>query len=352
MKWKSKDIFLSVSVLVLVVVLAGCGSLKVPEPQNNPYLGYVQMRSLQSNTKFDQGAVASQMRGYMEQIAEQEFQLRNKQFRSIQTEKSLQKKEEQVALLEKPISIEMHQWKGAADRSMGKKGSEVLEAFWNEMKPFSFNGSEVLADWDTELATVKFQLKTDKDKAIEMESDIARLRTEKRFRDAMVKVDELRPYKSEHATELMKETKREAADYWIKKRLMEIAGLQGAAVYDSAHEQQVLDLYDGICADVDSFGHRDDFNSVFAGWQDLLGENWRRRIVEMGDRSVLLHDLFCRRCISGRVSSRIRARLLVMNDWQSWAAAGIVVITLGIFLFRAFRRKSGSSHCDDCSCKK
>ncbi|MDF7823021.1 hypothetical protein P4B35_03280 [Pontiellaceae bacterium B12227] len=284
MKWKSKDFFLSVSVLVLVVLLAGCGSLKVPEPQNDPYLGYVLTRSLQDNAKFKREAVTSQMQGYMEQIAEQEFQRRNKQFRGIQTEKSLKKMEEYVELLSKPVFIEMNQWKGAADRSMGKKERRALEAFWNENKPFSFSGSEALDEWGNELATVKSQLEIDKRKANEMEMDIVRLRREKRFRNAMVKVDELRPYKSAYATELMAETKREAADHWIKQRLMEIAGLQRVEIYDSAHEQQVLDLYDGICDDVDSFGHRDDFNSVFAGWQDLLGENWRRRIVEMGDQ--------------------------------------------------------------------
>ncbi len=41
-----------------------------------------------------------------------------------------------------------------------------------------------------------------------------------------------------------------------------------------------------------------------------------------------------------------------MNDWQSWAAAGIVLITLAIFVIRALRRKSGAGHCDDCSCGK
>ena len=41
-----------------------------------------------------------------------------------------------------------------------------------------------------------------------------------------------------------------------------------------------------------------------------------------------------------------------MDNWQSWTAAGIVVITLVIFLVRALRRKSDHGHCDDCSCKK
>jgi hypothetical protein len=41
-----------------------------------------------------------------------------------------------------------------------------------------------------------------------------------------------------------------------------------------------------------------------------------------------------------------------MDNWQSWTAGGIVVITLVIFLFRALRHKPGKGHCDDCSCKK
>ena len=41
-----------------------------------------------------------------------------------------------------------------------------------------------------------------------------------------------------------------------------------------------------------------------------------------------------------------------MENWQSWTAAGIVVITLVIFLIRAFRPKHGKGHCDDCSCGK
>ncbi|MEP4076542.1 hypothetical protein [Haloferula sp.] len=41
-----------------------------------------------------------------------------------------------------------------------------------------------------------------------------------------------------------------------------------------------------------------------------------------------------------------------MDDWQSWAAAGIVAITVVIFLVRALRRKSSNGSCDDCSCGK
>ncbi|MGB6222426.1 hypothetical protein [Haloferula sp.] len=41
-----------------------------------------------------------------------------------------------------------------------------------------------------------------------------------------------------------------------------------------------------------------------------------------------------------------------MDDWQSWAAAGIVLFTLAAFLFRALRKKPSKGHCDDCSCGK
>jgi hypothetical protein len=40
------------------------------------------------------------------------------------------------------------------------------------------------------------------------------------------------------------------------------------------------------------------------------------------------------------------------GDWQTWAAAAIVTITLAIFLVRALRRKSGGSCGEGCSCDR
>ncbi len=38
------------------------------------------------------------------------------------------------------------------------------------------------------------------------------------------------------------------------------------------------------------------------------------------------------------------------NDWQSWAALAVVVVTMGIFLARSLRRKKPGSCGSGCGC--
>ncbi|MGE9271530.1 MAG: FeoB-associated Cys-rich membrane protein [Verrucomicrobiales bacterium] len=40
-----------------------------------------------------------------------------------------------------------------------------------------------------------------------------------------------------------------------------------------------------------------------------------------------------------------------MNDWQSWAAGAIVLITIGVFVRRALRNKNRQGSCGSgCGC--
>lgn len=40
------------------------------------------------------------------------------------------------------------------------------------------------------------------------------------------------------------------------------------------------------------------------------------------------------------------------QDWQSWAAIGVVVVTSLIFVARSFRKKKKSGGCSNCSGSK
>ena len=42
----------------------------------------------------------------------------------------------------------------------------------------------------------------------------------------------------------------------------------------------------------------------------------------------------------------------MQSDWQTWAAAGLVALTLVIFLVRLARRKNSSACGKDCGCDK
>lgn len=279
MQLKGKGIFFSVWVL-LIVLLAGCST--VPKKPGNPYLGYVYLRSLEGDTDYEQEGIESRLKGYTEQIASEEFNRRKNQFLGIQNEKSLDRMKKYVALLEQPIIIEESRWKGEAD-SLGKKEKKALEAYWESNKPFSLDGSKILTEWGSALSNAKVQILVDTRNVNGLESDIARLRKEKRFQEALTKVEGLRPYDSRHADELTRSLKEEAANYWAGRRMQEIVELREVEVYDGLHEQRILGLYSRICDDVSVFGHRESFNGVFAAWQELLGENWRKRIVKMGE---------------------------------------------------------------------
>lgn len=275
MTWKNKGI-----TGLMMVIMAGCTS--APKSPENPYLGYMYFRSIEGEKSFAKAGGDQKLKGYGEQIAEEVFQQRRNQFGDVYNEKSLKKMEEYVALLEQPITIEEEQWKSAA-AGLTKKENQALSAYWSANQPFSIDGSKILLDWGSALDNARAQLQVDRGIAKGLELDVDRLRDENRFRNALTKAEELRPYKAEAAAQLVEDIKRDAVDYWVTKRLLEIEGLRKAAVYDGAHEKQIQNLYEAICEDVNAFGHREDFNGVFAGWQDLLGENWRLRIETMGD---------------------------------------------------------------------
>jgi hypothetical protein len=283
MEWKNKGIFFSVLVL-LFVMLVGCATKKIKF--DNPYLGYMHARAKVGDKKYEQEGIDALLKGYQEQIAKEEFDRRNKPFAKIFDDKSLDRMEKYVALLEEPVSIDEKQWKGDLERSLNKRERKTIIAYWESNCPISFDGSEVLYDWSYLLANAKQQLFTDKTKAAELEQAIDGLRIDHRYRDALVKTKELQPYRSGKAAELTEKLKKEAADYWVGKRLSEIHVLREAKPYDAAHEQQVLNLFAKINADVDAFGHREVFNGVYNEWMDLLGDNWRSRIVKMGDSKL------------------------------------------------------------------
>ena len=280
MEWKSKGIFFSVWVL-LFVLLVGCTT--VPKTPKDPYLGYVYNQSIKGDTNFKQDGVESALKGYKEQIASEVLEKRRKNYKAYDKDKSLDKTKRYIRLLEEPISIEVEQWERAVDDSLSKKEKKALLAYWEANKPLSINGSKSLSDWSIVLLGIRTQYKIDKDKAKGIESKIKSLRKGKYFRDALEQVDELRPYKPMQADALKESLKKDASDYWVSVRMSEIGELRSAKVYDDEHEQQVLALYAKLCDDARVFGNRKDFNGVFTGWVDLLGENWRKRIVKKGE---------------------------------------------------------------------
>ncbi len=280
MEWKSKGrgILFSAGVL-LFVLLTGCST--VPKTPKDPYLGYVYASSIKDDASFKPGDVESALKRYKAQIAAEELQRRRDTYDVH--DRSLDKMRAYIALLEKPVSIEEARWKGAVDDSLNKKEKKALLAYWEANKPLSFDGSRSLPDWKSVLLNIKIQYNLDAKKAEGLEAEIEQLRKGNRFRDALAKVDELQPYEPRQAKDLRESLKRDASDYWVGVRMSEIDGLRSAKAYDDAHEQEVLDLYAKICKDASFFGNRERFNGVFAGWADLLGENWRTRIVEMGE---------------------------------------------------------------------
>ncbi len=277
MEWKNNGILFSIWVL-LFVLLVGCTT--VPKPLKDPYLGYVYLSYVKGDANFKQDGVGPALKGYKEQIASKELQRRKNKHNFH--DRSLVKSEEYIANLKKPIRIEKDDWKGAIDDSLSKKEKKALLDYWEANGPLSFDGSESLSEWVSMLTSAELQFKTDKRKAEGIESEIMSLRKENRFRDALKKAAQLRPYRPRQDDKLVETLKEEASDYWVDMRMLEIKGLR-SEVHDDAHEQKVLVLYLAICEDESDFGHSKDFNRVFTGWQDLLGENWRRRIVKMGE---------------------------------------------------------------------
>lgn len=278
MEWKNRGIFFSARVLLLAV-LAGCTT--APKNPENPYLGFVYTRSIKGDKNFKQDGIDPALRAYKEQIAAEVLKLRRG--KHDVHDRSISKQQEYVKELERPIFIEEDKWKRSIGGNLSKKEKRAVLAYWEANKPLSFDGSECLSDWRSVLLNVRIQLDSDKKKAKKLESEIESLRNQKHFRDALAKVDKLRPYESELADELERGLKKDASDYWIGVRLSEINELRRANIYDGDHEKQVLGLYGKICDDVKAFGSREDFNGVFTSWADLLGENWRRRIVELGE---------------------------------------------------------------------
>lgn len=281
MEWKNKGVFFSVWGL-LFVLLVGCAT--VPKNPENPYLGFVYNLSIKGDANFKQDGVESALKRYREQIASEVLQRRRNKYDFH--DRSLDKTREYIANLERPVLVEEDRWKRAIDDSLSKKEKKTLLAYWEANKPLGFDGSESLDDWESSLASAKLQFDTDTRIAKKLESDIEALRKENNFRDALAKVDKLQPYMSKRASELRESLKKDASDYWVGVRMLEIDGLRSAKTYDDDHEQQVLGLYAKICDDVKAFGNRENFNGVFTAWQDLLGENWRKRIVEMGERKA------------------------------------------------------------------
>jgi len=280
MDLKKKGFFFSVCVLLLLVVLAGCTS--APKQPGNPYLGYVYYRAIEGDTNFKQDEVGSQLRKYELEIASLEFKKRQNQFRGIQKERSLEKTKAYIKALERPIVIEKAKWQGALDRSLKKKGKKAAEAYWAANHPISFSGSKALAEWRDALDNVRAQRGADARKAAEAEKEIEDLRRENRYRQALAKVELLRPYKPTEAGALVESVKKEASAYWVEQREAELDGLEAARPYDSAHEQRVMAWFAKVNEDVNAFGHREAFNGVYNGWMALLGENWRTRIVQLG----------------------------------------------------------------------
>ena len=280
MDWKKMGVFFSAGVLLLLAVLTGCTS--APRQPENPYLGYIYYRAIKDNPDFKQDGVSSQLGKYEQKIATLEFQKRQNQFGGIQKETSLEKIGAYIKALEQPIVIEKAQWQGAADQGLKKKEKKAVEAYWAAKQPISFSGNKVLTQWGDTLDNVRAQRGADARKAADAEKVIEDLRHENRYRQALAKVEVLRPYKPAEARALVEDLKKEASAYWAGQREAELDGLKAARPYDGAHEQRVMALFDKVNEDVNAFGHREAFNRVYNEWMALLGENWRTRIVQMG----------------------------------------------------------------------
>lgn len=265
-------------------LLTGCTTKpKPPEKLSNSYQGYVYYKALKGHDGFKQENIPGWLKVSMERVASEEFEQRKAQFSGVIQDKSLQRKRDYIKDLEEPISIQEDRWTKGSDVSLSKKEREIVENYWDANRPIRFKGDEVSDDWALELINVRRQLVADEETAAEWEQKIDALRKQQQFRDAIAMVENLRPYEAERADELVSSLNLAAAVYWAGQRKLQLGELRDAEAYDLAHEKKVVALYDEILNDIEEFGHEVKFNGALSDWQDLLGENWRKQIVIMGE---------------------------------------------------------------------
>lgn len=284
MDWKNKGILFLVWV-GLFALLTGCTTkTKPPEKLSSSYQGYVYYKALNGTDGFKQDNIPGWLKDSMEKVASEEFEQRKARFSAVIVQnKSLKKKRDYISELEEPVNIKEEHWKRGSEESLSSKELKIVQSYWDKNRPISFKGDDVSDEWALELINVQRQLDDDEETSEKWAQKIDDLRKEKQFREAIAQVENLRPYEAERADELVKTLNVEAAVYWAGQRMLQLGELRDTELYDHAHEKKVVALYDKILNDIDDFGHEEKFNGALSHWQDLLGENWRKQIVKMGD---------------------------------------------------------------------